>query len=147
MNKIIKLIISLILLLCSLEIYAEKKPKVSTALNEMYWVEMSNTDVNRVICSTPIIDIVASDEKPIHIKYRNGEAYIKFLVERNKHTKRKKYFTKNTEFYVVCEGDMIYPVMGVPKKISSRTIRLLSTRSNNKPCKGESTLKLIAISI
>ena len=99
------------------------------APDEMLWIEMSNTDANRVICQTPILDVVTSDHKPVKIDYQNGDAYIKFAIVRNKRSGKRKYHTEYTELFIVCEGNDIHSVMAIPKKMSSRTIRLAPSPS------------------
>jgi len=91
-------------------------PEVTTS------VEMSNTDINRIVCPYTIKDVVFSKEKGITVKIHDRNAFVKFLVKQDISNKYI-YTTTPSEFYVVC-GKSIYNIIAIPKKIPARTILL-----------------------
>lgn len=90
-------------------------PEVSTP------VEMSSSDMNRIMCPTDIKDVVFSKEKGLTVKIIGHNAFVKFLV-----TKRgdKEIFSSTpSELFVACD-ESIYTIIAIPKRIPSQTIRL-----------------------
>lgn len=88
-------------------------------------VELSSSDINRIICPTQIKDIVYSKEKGITVKLSGSNAFVKFLVHRK--DGRDQYSSVPTELFVVC-GDDIYNLIAVPKRIPSQTVQLAPGR-------------------
>jgi len=102
------------------------QPNISTK------VLMSNRDINRVVCEVgPIKDVVFSKEKGISVKIDGNNAFVKFLINGDTLTGKKKYATVPSEFYVVCgsAGD-VYTLVASPKNIPAQTIFLTSPRKN-----------------
>ncbi len=89
------------------------------------WIDLSNTDINRVVCvEGEIENVYFSSEKGIEVPVEGKEAYIKFKILQLPEGGRK-YVTTPSEFYIVCAGET-YGFIARPKKIPSRTIYLVS---------------------
>lgn len=84
-------------------------------------IDLSNSDVNRLVCPERIKDVVFSKEKGVTVKFSGRDVFVKFLVEQS--AMEKKYITSPTELFVVC-GESVYNIIGVPKTIPSQTVRL-----------------------
>ncbi len=84
-------------------------------------VALSNTDANRVICGTPITDVVYSQEKGLIIHFTKNDAYIKFQII--KEGPQLQYAFNPTEIFIVCNGNT-YHLVAMPKRIPSQTLRL-----------------------
>ncbi len=86
-------------------------------------VEMSNTDVNRVVCSNGVInDAFFSQEKGVTVTNNGNSAFVKFLIKRDG-VNPDVYATARSEFYIVCDG-AVYTLMATPKEIAAQTIWL-----------------------
>ena len=86
-------------------------------------VEMSNTDVNRVVCSNGVVnDAFFSQEKGVSVTNNGSSAFVKFLIKRDG-VNPDIYATGRAEFYIVCDG-AVYTLMATPKKIGAQTIWL-----------------------
>lgn len=101
---------------------------VSVPPETLTHVEMSNTDVNRLVCSGEVKDVVFSKEKGLNVKVLDNSVFIKFPVA--KQGGKDVYSSESAEIFVVC-GESIYTVMGVPKKISSVTVQMASGSKGN----------------
>jgi len=87
-------------------------------------VRLSSTDVNRVVCSSEIHDVVFSKEKGVDVIVNGRNAFVKFLVK--KEPDGKEVYSKTpTELFVVC-GEDVYTLITQPARIPSQTIRLSS---------------------
>lgn len=86
-------------------------------------VRLSSTDVNRLVCSDGIKDVVFSQEKGVKVKVTDGNAFIKFQAV--KKGDEMIYTEVPSEFHVVC-GEEIYSLIGIPKRVPAQTIRLSS---------------------
>ncbi|MFQ5598682.1 MAG: type-F conjugative transfer system secretin TraK [Nitrospiria bacterium] len=86
-------------------------------------VELSNTDVNRIICAGAITDIVYSKEKGLTVHYTKKDAFFKFEVI--KENNRILYASVPTEIYITCGGN-VYHMIALPMRIPSKTVRLSS---------------------
>jgi len=86
-------------------------------------VDLSSTDVNRFVCQGPIKDVMFSQDKGIKIKISHSNAFVKFQAL--KRGQDVVYSKTPSEFYVVCD-DVVYTLIGIPKKIPAQTIRLSS---------------------
>lgn len=84
-------------------------------------VQLSSSDINRVVCPVDIKDVVFSKEKGITIKLAGNNAFVKFLVM--KKNGKDYYSTTPSEVFIAC-GDNIYNIIAIPKRIPSQTIRL-----------------------
>lgn len=86
-------------------------------------VEMSNTDVNRVVCSNGVVnDAFFSQEKGVTVTNNGSSAFVKFLIKRDG-VNPDIYASARAEFYIVCDG-AVYTLMATPKKIGAQTIWL-----------------------
>lgn len=90
-------------------------------------VEMSSTDVNRVVCASVIDDVVFSKEKGLSVHYTKRDAFLKFQVI--KENGQFLYATAPVELYVVC-GEKVYRLIAVPKRVPSQTVRLIAGPSD-----------------
>ncbi len=87
-------------------------------------VEMSNRDVNRIVCSDGLInDAFFSEEKGIMVQNDGRNSFVKFLIKRDG-ISPDAYASHRAEFYVVC-GGQVYTLMVTPKDIIGQTIRLM----------------------
>lgn len=86
-------------------------------------VEMSNTDVNRIVCSNGVVnDAFFSQEKGVTVTNNGSSAFVKFLIKRDG-INPDIYASARAEFYIVCDG-VVYTLMATPKKIGAQTIWL-----------------------
>lgn len=90
-------------------------------------VPMSNTDINRLVCSEPIKTVVYSEEKGVvAVETLGKSAYVKFAVDVR--SRERRYVVEPTEFFVVC-GDATYNIIAMPQRgIPAQTIYLSSGR-------------------
>ncbi len=84
-------------------------------------VLLSNTDANRVICGSPITDVVFSEEKGLKIRFTKNDAYIKFQII--KEGTQLQYAFNPTEIFFICNGNT-YHLVAIPKRLPSQTLRL-----------------------
>ena len=86
-------------------------------------VELSNRDVNRVVCTNGNInDVYFSQEKGIVVENNGASAFIKFVIKNDGH--QDTFVNVRSEFYITCDND-VYTLMVTPKdNISGQTIRL-----------------------
>lgn len=115
-------------------------------------IELSNMDANRIICPTPITDIVFSEEKGLMIHYTKKDAYLKFKIIKKEPT-RNEYAKYPSELFINCDNK-VYHIIAIPKKVPSKTIQLASNtrkaiKKNHRFLKGlpleEKVLKLIKV--
>ena len=86
-------------------------------------VDMSNTDVNRVVCSSGVVnDAFFSQEKGVTVTNNGSSAFVKFLIKRDG-MNPDVYASARAEFYIVCDG-AVYTLMATPKSIGAQTIWL-----------------------
>ena len=92
-------------------------------------LEMSNRDVNRIVCTAGVInDAFFSEEKGITVQNDGANSFVKFLIKRDG-INPDLYASQRAEFYVVCAGQ-VYTLMVTPKNIIGQTIRLLPGEGN-----------------
>ena len=99
-------------------------------------VDLSSSDINRLVCPVDIKDVIYSKEKGVIVKITGKNAFIKFLVK--KEGDKENYSTTPTEMYVVC-GAATYNLIAMPKRIPARTVIL--SNGDNKVKKNESLFK------
>jgi conjugal transfer pilus assembly protein TraK len=90
-------------------------PEVTTA------VELSSSDVNRIVCPGTINDLIFSKEKGIEGHFVGSNAFVKFaitILDDEKH-----YSNTPSELFVSC-NNTIYTLIATPKRIPSVTLRL-----------------------
>jgi len=90
-------------------------PEVPTA------VELSSSDINRIVCPGTINDLIFSKEKGIEGHFVGNNAFVKFTI--SVQGDDKKYSTTPTELFVSC-NNTIYSLIATPKRIPSVTLRL-----------------------
>lgn len=119
MNK--QIIATAILLACG-SAFAETgvPPEVPTM------VEFSNKEINRVVCSGPISDLIFSKERGLTGHFSGNNAYIKFIIEEV--NGKRTYASEPSELYVVCNG-ATYSVIATPVDKQSATVRLAAPKS------------------
>jgi len=92
-------------------------------------VEMSNTDVNRVVCTNGVInDAVFSADKGVVVDNIGSSSFVKFLIMRDG-VNPDVYVTDRTEIYFVCDG-VVYTLIAKPSQIMAKTIRLSAGTQN-----------------
>ena len=84
-------------------------------------VELSSSDINRLVCPEDIKDVIYSKEKGVTVKIEGKNAFVKFLVKQA--GDEEDYSTTPTELYVVC-GQKTFNLIALPKRIPSRTVLL-----------------------
>ena len=94
-------------------------------------IELSNSDVNRIVCPWDIKDMIVSKEKGITTHVKGKDGFVKFLIKREYIPDLGEedliYSTTPSEIYIKC-GGYTYTIIAVPKKIPARTIRLSAGR-------------------
>ena len=91
-------------------------------------VELSSSDVNRIICQGEIKDVVYSREKGITVKFSGRDVFVKFRTGLK--DGKTTYSTTPSEIFVVC-GDNVYSLIALPKRIPARSIRLSPGKTEN----------------
>lgn len=84
-------------------------------------VKMSASDVNRIVCSQDITDVVYSEEKGVQVKISGRNAFLKFLVRRL--AGKDTFSTTPADVFVVC-GGKVYSIIAFPQRIPSVTVYL-----------------------
>ncbi|MFH7319282.1 type-F conjugative transfer system secretin TraK [Desulfurivibrio sp. D14AmB] len=90
-------------------------PEVTTA------VELSNSDINRIVCPGTMSDLIFSREKGLDGHFSGNSAYLKFQVK--KLDEELIHATTPSELFVVC-NNTVYSLIATPRKIPSVTLRL-----------------------
>lgn len=92
------------------------------------FVELSSSDVNRIVCppgtearDVSRTDVVFSKEKGIVVKIAGRNVFVKFAL--TKEDGKEIYSATPSELFIVC-NDTVYNIIAVPKRIPSRTVRL-----------------------
>jgi len=85
------------------------------------YVNISLTDVNRIVCSSEITRVVYSKEKNLEVKKDGRNAWVKILPV--KEGEVLKYSPQPMELYVEC-GGRIFSLILLPKRIPATTIVL-----------------------
>ncbi len=86
-----------------------------------HYVEISLTDINRIVCGSEITGVVYSKEKSIEIKRKGRNAWVKILPTRK--GEKIKYPSYPREVYVEC-GGKVFSLILLPKKMPATTIVL-----------------------
>ncbi len=84
-------------------------------------VDLSSSDINRLVCPTEIKDVIYSKEKGVTVKIEGRDAFVKFLVMKD--GEKDVYSTTPTELYIVC-GGKTFNLIALPKRVPSRTVML-----------------------
>ena len=97
-------------------------PETTTTVN------LSASDLNRIICPTEVKEALTSDEKGLMIKITGKDVFLKYKVgKRSDGT--LSYSATPTEVFVVC-GGQTYTMIAFPSRMPSQTIRLSSGRED-----------------
>ena len=84
-------------------------------------IKMSSSDVNRIVCSVDIRDVVYSEEKGVMVKLNGKNAFVKFVIKR---IDGKEIYSKiPVDMFVVC-GDKVYNIVAIPERIPPVTVFL-----------------------
>jgi conjugal transfer pilus assembly protein TraK len=97
-------------------------PEVTTA------VELSSSDVNRIVCPGTINDLIFSKEKGIEGHFSGNNAFVKFTITMR--DDEKLYANTPSELFVSC-NNTIYTLIATPKRIPSVTLRLAPSPSQD----------------
>ena len=90
-------------------------------------VELSNHDINRIVCPGQMTDLIFSKEKGLTGHFSGNNAFIKFKIEDS----GDEYIYADTpsELFVVCNS-AVYTLIVAPMDISSVTVRLSSPKGD-----------------
>lgn len=90
-------------------------------------VELSNHDINRIVCSGRMNDLIFSKEKGLTGHFSGNNAFVKFKIEDG----GDEYIYADTanELFVVCNG-AVYTLIATPKDIPSVTLRLAPAKGD-----------------
>ncbi|MBU0965022.1 MAG: type-F conjugative transfer system secretin TraK [Proteobacteria bacterium] len=97
-------------------------PEVTTA------VDLSSSDVNRIVCPGTINDLIFSKEKGIEGHFVGSNAFVKFAI--TVQDDEKHYSNTPSELFVSC-NNTIYTLIATPKRIPSVTLRLAPSPSQD----------------
>jgi conjugal transfer pilus assembly protein TraK len=81
-------------------------------------VDVSNADINRIVCPEPVQEAVYSEEKGLSVRYVGRDVFVKFLV--SDHVRPSP-----AELFLVCDGE-VYSLVLNPAEIALQTIHLSS---------------------
>jgi len=88
-------------------------------------VELSNMDINRIVCPGPMSDLIFSQEKGMTGHFSGNNAFVKFKIEDA--GEEYIYADEQSELFVVC-NNTVYTLIVTPMDIPSATLRLASPR-------------------
>lgn len=84
-------------------------------------VQLSNRDINRIVCSGPVSDLIYSEEKGVTGHFSGNSAFIKFKAEEL--DGQLTYAETPSELFIVCNG-AVYTLIAEPQATSSVTLHL-----------------------
>jgi len=84
-------------------------------------VQLSNRDINRIVCSGPMSDLIYSEEKGVTGHFSGNSAFVKFKAEEM--NGELMYAETPSELFVVCNG-AVYTLIAEPHEIASVTLHL-----------------------
>lgn len=84
-------------------------------------VQLSNRDINRIVCSGPMSDLIYSEEKGVTGHFSGNSAFIKFKAEEL--DGQLTYAETPSELFIVCNG-AVYTLIAEPHPTSSVTLHL-----------------------
>jgi len=101
--------------------------------DEYHTVEVSLTDMNRIVCESRLGAVVFSKEKEVEAKQTGNSIFVKFLPVKKTTDEGIKYsYSKiSRDIFVEC-GGRVFSLMFVPRKIPSVTIFLKTPWENIK---------------
>lgn len=100
-------------------VYYVVTPEKTTMIN------MSNVDINRIVCPVDVQDVVYSEEKGVKVKVLGRNVFVKFQVRKvvEDGEERIEYSTTPVDIHVVCNGK-VFPIIAVPKRVPSVLVYL-----------------------
>ncbi len=84
-------------------------------------VELSNREINRIVCPGAMTDLIFSEEKGLSGHFSGNNAFIKFLAEET--DGKREYAKEPSEIYAVCNGS-VYTIIAAPAEVNAVTLRL-----------------------
>jgi len=84
-------------------------------------VELSNREINRIVCPGQMTDLIFSEEKGLTGHFSGNNAFIKFTAEEV--GGKRAYSEEPSEIYAVCNGS-VYTIIALPTEINAVTVRL-----------------------
>jgi conjugal transfer pilus assembly protein TraK len=90
-------------------------------------VQLSNRDVNRIVCPGQMNDLIFSQEKGLTGHFSGTNAFIKFKIKEQ--GEEYVYADTPSELFVVCSG-AVYTLLVTPRDIPSVTLRLASPQGD-----------------
>ncbi len=91
-------------------------------------VELSNMDINRIVCPGPMSDLIFSQEKGLTGHFSSNNAFVKFKIEDI--DGEYLYADEQSELFVVC-NNTVYTLIVTPTDIPSVTLRLASPKGDH----------------
>lgn len=91
-------------------------------------VELSNHDINRIVCPGQMNDLVFSKEKGLTGHFSGNNAFVKFKIEDS--GDGYIYADTPSELFVICNG-VVYSLIVTPNDIPSVTVRLGSPKGDS----------------
>jgi len=90
-------------------------------------VELSNMDINRIVCPGSMSDLIFSQEKGMTGHFSGNNAFVKFKIE----DINGEYFyaDEQSELFIVC-NNTVYTLIVTPTDIPSVTLRLASPKGD-----------------
>jgi conjugal transfer pilus assembly protein TraK len=91
-------------------------------------IQLSNRDINRIVCSGPMNDLIYSEEKGVTGHFSGNSAFVKFKAEEI--NGELSYADAPSELFVVCNGS-VYTLIAEPQEIASVTLHLAAPAKDN----------------
>ena len=90
-------------------------------------VQLSNHDLNRIVCPGTMQDLIFSKEKGLTGRFSGNSAFIKFMIKKS--GEEYIYATTPSEIFAICNGS-IFTLIATPADIPSVTLRLASPKGD-----------------
>ena len=90
-------------------------------------VELSNREINRIVCPGPLTDLIFSEEKGLTGHFSGNNAFIKFTAEEFDGVRH--YPEELSELYLISNG-AVYTLIAAPMAINAVTFRLAPPKSD-----------------
>ena len=101
---------------------AEEKPNdVLVYPEKATAVELSSTDVNRIICPEQVTDYVFSQEKGMTVSVNGRNLFVKYLITLKD---GKNHYNKTPNEIFITTGGHVYSLITYPTQIPSKTVWL-----------------------
>ena len=117
-----KIVAILLFTLFAIPVYAGELPASNLIPPELTTaVTLSSSDINRIVCSGTVNDLIFSEEKGVDGHFAGNSAFVKFKI--SKQGEELSYATTPTELYVIC-NNAVYSLIATPEHIPAVTLRL-----------------------